>query len=68
MTAPSAALTDRPTEPCKCGPRALDALFKSEAFKRGAASVRELVASDLHAQGRIKEADLELQKATELRK
>lgn len=74
MTTPSAALSDAPatreapTQPCECGPIGLAWLLNSEAFKRGAASVRELDARELNAAGRFGEADKQLRLATELRK
>lgn len=72
MTTPFTALIEpakpRETKPCECGPRGLAWLFGSEAFKRGAASVRELDARELNAAGRFGEADKQLRLATELRK
>lgn len=66
MTTPSAALVE--SKPCECGPIGLARLFASEAFRRGAASVRELDASDMMAQGQYDSADKQLKIATELRK
>lgn len=66
MTTPSAALVER-QPPCECGPIGLARLFASEAFRRGAASVREMVAAELHAKGDVRAADLELQQAAKIK-
>lgn len=62
-------MTDTPpTAPCECGPNGLRKLMASEAFRRGAASVRELDAADMLASGQFDRADRQLKIATELRK
>lgn len=61
-------MSDHPTQPCECGPRGLAKLLASPEFKRGAATVRELDAADMMAQGQYDSADKQLKIATELRK
>lgn len=61
-------MSDHPTQPCECGPRGLALLMNSKAFKLGAATVRELDAADMMAQGQYDSADKQLKIATELRK